>query len=290
LLKLDTSPFADSSNTTTEALTPQQIAVDLERRMCTFLKLLSTQVPCAIPAGIIFVPGPKLVRKGYGWAPTSWLTSKAVDSPDPLSIITQGTFLRKCGLEVQFPGYQLHGPVSYKNVGSSRDELRFSVDPSLLKWYRVESAAESQTNHFKLEYNNIAIIMARIPVISAKEIALLVTVIENQGTIWHIEVISRVWISHENDHQKLEEARNDILCKPSNKSNIVGTSFIGEDIPPNLHWCVHGPCMKPKEPMIKTLNKANTTNFEPAPKMLDHRARTFTTRNLNPLNWFGPKA
>ncbi|MCJ1386569.1 hypothetical protein MMC17_009695 [Xylographa soralifera] len=288
LLKIDTSPFADSSNSTTETLTPQQLADDLERRMCTFLSLLSTQVPCAIPAGIIFVPGPKLARTGYGWAPTTWLTSKAVESPDPLSIVTQRTVLRKCGLEVQFPGYQLHGPVSHKGVSNSTKELRFSVDPSLLKWYKVESTAETQVNRLKLEYDNVAIIMARVPVISAKEIALLVTVIENQGTIWHVNVISRVWISHENDHQKLEEARTDILCNISNRLNTPGTSFIGEDIPPDLQWCVHGPCTKPNDSIVQTIPKAKTMKIEPTPKMLNRRARTST--NLNPLNWFGSKA
>ncbi|MCJ1395712.1 hypothetical protein MMC18_008598 [Xylographa bjoerkii] len=289
LLKMDTSHFADSSNTTTEGRSPQEVAADLERRMCMFLDLLSKRVPCAIPAGIIFVPGPKLAKTGYGWAPTTWLSSQAVDTPDPLSIETRDTSLRSCGLEVQFPGYLLHGRGLNKDVRHSTPMLRFSaVDISLLKWYKVESAAATQTDPgaFELGYDKVAIILARFPVISAKEIALLVTVKADQGSIWHVEIISRVWVSHEDDQHKVEEARSDILGNIPSKSTVPSTSFIGEDIPTNLRWCIHGPCIMSEDFTPPPISKAYTNKPEQFTKpSVMRRAMT-----LAPLAWLNSKA
>src|ERR1700722_14856863 len=52
-----------------------------EGRMQILLSLLDDQKK--IPSGFIFLPGPRISDRGFGWAPKSWMTRHGRDYPDP---------------------------------------------------------------------------------------------------------------------------------------------------------------------------------------------------------------
>jgi len=76
-------------------------------RMAAFLASLDEHI--GIPSAMIFLPGPKLPMRGFAWAPRSWMTRRSRDAGAPLLVADQRpSFLTLRGLQVQYPGVQLH--------------------------------------------------------------------------------------------------------------------------------------------------------------------------------------
>ena len=106
LFALKTDYFADANNTTNADHIPHE---NLEGRMKQLLILLADVHPCAIPPGMIFLSGKRLSGKGFRWTPHSWLSAQEVEHPDPLQFNERPASLRDGeGLDVDFPGFQLH--------------------------------------------------------------------------------------------------------------------------------------------------------------------------------------
>ena len=239
MLNIDTAFFARPSEFKEETKEYKQ---ECENRMIHLLSCFAAISPCPIPPGMIFLAGPRLTKKGYGWAPRTWLSSREIDSPDPLSLVDAGNtrLIQAEGLEVQFPGFLLH------NLGDDREELHrrenfcFSADSTLLDWYRVEPAED--TRHFpegeKLRERELAIIASRLPIVDLKEIALFVAINRTWGGTHYVEILNRVWISREERQEMLQDWSRKYR---EGKSEAMSA---GERLPSSVKWCVDGPAQR----------------------------------------------
>lgn len=238
MLGLDTDFFASKPETEEGSDEHQD---ECDRRMVELLTRLSAMARCPIPPGMIFLPGPRLSQKGFGWAPRTWLSSHEIDSPDPLSLpslgITRLTIPK--GLEVEFPGFMLHDLEENRGRIYTRKKFYFSTESTLLDWYRVEPARYTEDFPEAQQCSKevpLAIILCRFPVEEPQEIALFVAVREEQGGIRYAEILNRVWISREKRSKiwqdwsdKHREGHPEAMCA-------------GERLPPTTKWCVDGPC------------------------------------------------
>ena len=144
LLHVNTDAFVDSTDTVEIRKYNQ---AELNERMQKLLDLLAARSPCAIPPGIIFVPGPRLCKQGYRWAPESWLSGHPVEPPDPVTVQIKAARLNvPHGLEVWYPGFRLHKllsegkPINEDNLLTDPSTFHFPADRSLLQWYRASPA------------------------------------------------------------------------------------------------------------------------------------------------------
>jgi hypothetical protein len=78
-------------------------------RMAKLLDMLGAAPGLGIPSGIIFLSSTALPKKGYGWAPSTWLTMESHIYPLFRPLRRTVTILNR-GLLVQFPGLTLNGP------------------------------------------------------------------------------------------------------------------------------------------------------------------------------------
>ena len=105
MFNMKTDDFADSSNTRGKKGFGKG---ELDKRMKKFYDSLAADAPCPIPPGIIFLPGPHLDFKGYGWAPQTWLSNCTTEPPDALALELPTARLNvPHGLEVSLPGFML---------------------------------------------------------------------------------------------------------------------------------------------------------------------------------------
>ena len=232
LLDVDTDEFADSSNTKG---TLGYDGAELDRRMQKLLDLLSARKPCPIPPGIIFLPGPRLKAKGYGWAPRTWLSRCPVEPPDPLVLNDNKARLNTPhGLEVWFPGFRLHELGTQNDPGTPLSTFTFSPDNSLSLWYHVCPADEGgyQMTRERRNSRELAIIAPQLMFTNGTEIALLVAIAREQDGIFFVEILRRVWISIERDLEKTKRWRSDF------ENAKYDSIFSGERLPPEQHWCV----------------------------------------------------
>ncbi|KAL9043127.1 MAG: hypothetical protein Q9214_003591 [Letrouitia sp. 1 TL-2023] len=212
---------------------------ECDRRMIELLSRFAAISPCPIPPGMIFLPGPRLSGKGYGWAPRTWLSSREIDSPDPLSLPNLGNtrLTESEGLEVQFPGFLLHDLGDGRDTLNMREHFFFSADSTLLDWYRVEPAED--TKHFptekKLLGRDLAIIVSRLPIEDFKETALFVFIKKTWGAIRFVEILNRVWISREGRPEVLRE------CSDKHRKDVPEAMSAGERLSASATWCVDGP-------------------------------------------------
>ena len=241
LLNVDTTPFAKPSafkEGTAEYLN------DCDRRMHQFLFLLSDIVPCPIPPGMIFLPGPRLAAKGYGWAPKTWLSSREIDPPDPLAFKNGAsksnentTFDTREGLEVEFPGFFLHHLTGSRDTLRQRKYFAFATESSLMDWYSVEIA--DANDHFPdesiLKERDLAILASRIPSLEPKEIALLVAINRIRSARYYVEIINRVWLTREEGQGKLTDWSR--MFRQGSFESIC----IAERLSVTQRWCVDGP-------------------------------------------------
>jgi hypothetical protein len=269
LLNINTAPFADSSNTAIGFAADAKSELDkkLDNRMKELLSILAQRNPCAIPSGMIFLPGPRLSEDGYRWAPRSWLSGYTVNSPDPLTFGSKPARLRPPhGLEVDFPGFLLH---EFGDLGASPEnfkELSFPVDRSLLEWYSLLKADDEENfpNRNELGNKRLAIIAMRLPVIMDKEIALLVAGDRNAGVLYRVKILCRVWLCREFNQQKLEKLRTEFRTDPS------GMIPCGEMVRDDYVWCVDGPRVhsEPARPQIPVVESSQHPGQNLSPESL----------------------
>jgi hypothetical protein len=108
--------------------------------VCDFWTLIHKNYEGSIPAGLIFLPGEKLPSRGFGWAPTIWMSAKDEYYPYPLTIPSRPTELHEEGLLVQYPGFLLQCGHPNAILGSNlgRSGLKFPVDQYMSEWYQVQ--------------------------------------------------------------------------------------------------------------------------------------------------------
>ncbi|KAI4231632.1 MAG: hypothetical protein LQ349_005482 [Xanthoria aureola] len=283
MLNQDTDFFANPSESEEGTDVHER---ECDDRMVELLSRFAAMSPCPIPPGMIFLPGPRLSKKGYGWAPRSWLSSHEIDSPDPLSLPDRGnTRLNLAeGLEVQFPGFLLHDLGFDRKELWKREEIYFPTDSTLLEWYRVQPAQD--TTHFpqdrRLAGRDLAIIVSRMPVVDLKETALFVAIKTDYGGIRDVEILNRVWISRAENSETVQH------WSDKHRDGHHEAMSAGERLPLTTKWCVDGPShpdaesIEPKEEAkptdskgfsngrvsdeenIKPLRRSRTTGFREA--------------------------
>ena len=243
MLNINTEFFARPSDWPEKTEKYQQ---DCDDRMIHLLSHFAAISPCPIPPGMIFLPGPRLSKKGYGWAPKTWLSSREIDSPDPLSLPNVGNtrLTTSEGLEVQFPGFLLHDLGDSRNTLHRRENFFFSADSTLLDWYRVEPAEDTRVfpEAERVLGRDLAIIVSRLPVLDLKETALFVAIKRTWGGIRYVEVLNRVWISREERHETLQE------WSDKHREGHPEAMSAGERLSPSETWCVDGPTQPDTEP------------------------------------------
>ncbi|KAL8860867.1 MAG: hypothetical protein Q9178_002622 [Gyalolechia marmorata] len=284
MLNLNTDHFAKPTKSEKGTEEYQQ---ECDNRMVELLSRFAAMSSCPIPPGMIFLPGPRLSKKGYGWAPRSWLSSHEIDSPDPLSLPSQGsTRLSPTeGLEVQFPGFLLHDLGFERKEFSMHEEIYFPTDSTLLEWYRVQPAQDTRqfpehqrlsrhfsedrrlsrhfpedqrlSRHFpedqRLSSHDLAIIVSRMPIVDLRETALFVAVKKNFGGIRYVEILNRVWISRAEDSETVQK------WSKKHREGDPDAMSAGERLLQTTKWCVDGPS-HPDPETTKTEEEAKPTD------------------------------
>ena len=283
ILNVDIESFARPPDCSDEG--SEAYRQECDDRMKELLSLSGALSPCPIPSGMIFLPGPRLSAKGYSWAPRTWLSSREIDSPDPLSLPDTGnTRLNPSeGLEVQFPGFMLHNLGDGRSTLKDRVNFYFSANATLLEWYRVELADD--TVHFpepeRLSGRDLAVIVPRLPVLDLREIALFVAVKKTHGGIHYVEILNRVWISQE-DRQKVLEEWNE-----KHHKGIPEAMSAGEKLAPSQKWCVDGSSEPDVVPQDQPDDQPNDAE-EPEPPKMPARSKTWSPPNLKSARKFLP--
>lgn len=226
LFNIDLDGFADLGD-----MEVSNRELDLDGRMERLLSLLAFHNPCPIPPGMIFLPGPRLVGKGYRWAPRTWLSACAVDPPDPLVVKAPEATLVAEGLQVNFPGFLLNGSRTFTGLFTKAEESHFPTNLSLSEWYRMRRADEEAE---QIDHRDLAVIAPRLPILYPKEIALLVAVKKRSQTILTVEILHRVWISAESDPENIKKFRDAFLAANDDER------LWGEKLPAEQRWWVDG--------------------------------------------------
>lgn len=222
-----------------------------EKRMVKFLTLLDQFI--GIPPGMIFLPGPKLNKRGFSWAPSSWMRRESKQVAEPIFVPEQRlSFLTRCGLHVAYPAVQLH-------PGKSTPESTFWIPTArnLTKWYRIEYIPDhgAAINDWESIWQCAcsgeelpAIIRSRFGRHDEPEIALLVrgfrsrksTPLDSKETHGHVEPdvkwvqsLCRVWMQWETDHAIAARLTEDF------RYNIDQKSW-GETLDAEQRWVVDG--------------------------------------------------
>ena len=240
LFHVNTDAFVDSTDTVEIRKYDQ---AELNERMQKLLDLLAVRSPCAIPPGIIFVPGPRLRKQGYRWAPESWLSGHPVEPPDPVTVQIKTARLNvPHGLEVWYPGFRLHKlinedkPMNENNLLTDFSTFHFPADRSLWQWYRASPADKPISQHVgaRKQSRDLAIIATQLSSSNAREIGLLVEISREQSSILFVEILHRVYIKGESDPNVIQNLRAKFL-EPD-----FGFMLCGERLPSDQHWCVDG--------------------------------------------------
>ena len=234
LLNVNTDAFTDSRDTVEIKKYDQ---AELDELMQKLLDLLAARNPCAIPPGIIFVPGPRLRKQGYRWAPQSWLSGHPVEPPDPVTVQVRAARLNvPHGLEVWYPGFRLHKLKNEVNLLTDLSTFHFPADRSLWQWYRALPADQHVSQHprARKQSRDLAIIAPQLLASNAKEIGLLVEISREQSSILFVEILRRIYINGESDPKVIQDLRAKFL-KPD-----FGFMLCGERLASDQHWCVDG--------------------------------------------------
>ncbi|KAI1354727.1 hypothetical protein F5Y01DRAFT_329429 [Xylaria sp. FL0043] len=233
----------------------------LEELVCVFWYELHRQRKGIIPSGMIFLPGEKVNRQGFGWAPKTWFSTYEMDYPDPLNFWnTEITELSKeKGLRVSYPGFLLH-PSSRRCrssiLGTSMESepFVFPVDRSLNEWYgfqRLDDPEYGQPNELtRLQEDEtpLAIILSGpLPKEFPKEVALLVELAGNPDATldrrtveYRASVIHRVRIWRE--PSPLKDAIDRLQFKQGSTRGLADKDIcLGEALGPSQRWWVDRP-------------------------------------------------
>ena len=226
LLQIDTKPFDDAMISVSSDF--QQDQGRLDRKMQMLLSEISRKAKDAIPAELIFLPGPKLSSRGFRWAPRTWLHACDHKLPRPLS--SQQTKLTPDGLQFSYPGFKLH---SVGNIAiHEKDCLEFPTNRSLSTWILVQDADANETNSNRLPSGRRSFaIVTRDQKKGDLQIALLVAIIELRERRIHAYILKRVWIHTEADVDRIGNLRKTFQ---NNSPNAI----FGEALDPSQEWCL----------------------------------------------------
>jgi hypothetical protein len=213
-------------------------------RMVTLLTMIDEQI--GIPPSLIFTPCPKVDKKGFGWAPKTWMMRQSKRFSDPLFVRDQKlSFLTRQGLHVQYPGFRLFpGKTPVASV------FWIPVDQNLSHWYRVEYIPCEPHRRTWEEVWAIAsskdalypaIIRSQFEESREREIALLVHVkskrIEQEpgeysspSEILWVRSICRVWVQWETNHNTAAKLTADF------QENV--NEMYSQTIEPRQRWVV----------------------------------------------------
>ncbi|KAI0399684.1 hypothetical protein F4802DRAFT_588433 [Xylaria palmicola] len=262
----------------------------LEELVCTFWSQLHDQRRGIIPPGMIFLPGEKVNRQGFGWAPRTWFSTHEMDYPDPLNFLaTESTEFNKTdGLRVSYPGFLLHhsSPDCRKWIlGTSMADtaFKFPVDRSLNEWYgfqRLDDLLDGRYKHLtrlEKEKTQLAIILSgSLPKESPKEVALLVELAKTPDAIsdrrtveYRASIIHRVLIWREPNQS--EDVNNWLRSRMDYVSDQTDSCIcLGEALDPSQRWWVD----RPVNPRTENAQKQTVNNNEPQQPHLIRRATT----------------
>ena len=185
-----------------------------------------------IPPWLIFVSGPKLSKKGFRWAPISWLSEKHLDHSYLLSPQAK-TQLTDNGLVVYYPGFRLHFAGCNKDIDIGQ-EIEFPSDRSLNEWVIMKNADGPDTLQCAANENGYAIIAPTRQVEPIARIGLLVKITAVRGKTFHVQIIQRVWIQVEVDQSRIDVLKREF-------KGFVSKGICGEPLGPDQEWCVDGP-------------------------------------------------
>ena len=288
LFNVDTDTFADSNDTVEMKKFSKE---ELNERMQKLLDFLAARNPCAIPPGIVFVPGPRLRKQGYRWAPESWLSGHPVEPPDPVTVQLRPARLNvPHGLEVWYPGFRLHKLMDQDTLTNDHifradnSTFHFPADRYLWQWYRALPADENVPQQPRAQKQSrgknprdLAIIAPQLRATNAKEIGLLVEISREQSSILFVEILQRIYINGESDPNVIQDLRARFL-EPNSSLMLCG-----ERLPADQHWCVDG---RDDEQPAETF----ATDEDGINKKLGQRSQTFprilsksTTWNIKSL-------
>lgn len=221
-----------------EILKVDEVNVDPEMvsclRMVKFLDLLDETPRLGIPAGIIFLPLPKLPIPGYGWAPSTWMSEQTFSNPLYRAPKRAASVMRR-GLLVQFPGLLLHWPETPVDWRI----FWVPVHQSLRTWYKVVTDVPSdQWSEFSRQvstHTEPSIILSVKNPGERWEAGVLVRAKGKlaQGEIRWVDILCRVWVRLETNSNITQELEKKIL----ESQNYM---FIGEFLSESQKWCVQG--------------------------------------------------
>ena len=150
------------------------------------------------------MPGVRLERSPFRWAPATWMVGSEPEYPDPLlvtkasqlpssySITFAQSVLTDWGLLVRYPGFRLHCNRKPVPKPGCNFIAQFPTDISLRQWYRLE-ASNLPDDKVKglLPWDGESVDMSSLGIICCRpnpgvvpEVALLVSIVgESNGTI-----------------------------------------------------------------------------------------------------------
>ena len=227
LLQIDTKPFDDAMISVGSDFQQDQGRHD--QKMQNLLSEISKESKDAIPAELIFLPGPKLSNHGFRWAPRTWLHDCGHQLPRPLS--SQQTELTLDGLQLSYPGFKLH---SIGNIAiDEKDRLEFPTDSSLSAWITVQDADENRPNRTPPGKKSFAIVTRDQKIGGDLHIALLVAIVRFRESRIHACILKRVWIRAEVDVDYIGNLRKTF-------QNNLPEAVFAEALEADQKWCLDG--------------------------------------------------
>ena len=259
----------------------------LDELIVDFWKTFHGQYAGAIPSGIIFLPGQKVDREGFRWAPKTWMSAHELDYPDPLTSWTYPTSLETDGLLVKYPGFMLHTPddqIRRRILGTDNfnNTFRFPSDRKLLEWYNAKPADPEQSvkylNQIVNEKTRLAIILSRPqPGDSPPEIGLLVGIQKRLGKKFYCYIIRRLHVWRDTSSNSVSNPGRMGLG-----SKLLEDMCIGEVLRADQDWVVDG--YGPKRDMFYAAETSTSSPNEPMKPI--SRAQTWMFSGLNGFAFF----
>lgn len=203
--------------------------------------LIHDVYPGSIPAGVIFLPPPRLSMDGFGWAPVSWLSGQTSDDLQPLFAQNPPTQLDQNGLLVEFPGFLLHctsaGKGELQHLSEGRSEICFPYGSNLLEWYQVRKLfgdGEYVTTMRSDETVNYAIVIPQEQPRTIEEAGLFVEIRRDQlqrslessrtSRIFHVSILFRVLVRRDLGNNTAENKEEFFLNTDSILGELVDRS------------------------------------------------------------------
>ena len=226
LLGLNTDEFDDVEFNPTGA--SRGADQSLRHKMRQLMEMIAKVSDTAIPAGMIFFSRPKLIEKGFSWAPTSWLKLPQTQS-QYLCSPQQAAKLTANGLEVSLPGFILHSIASVDLTGEKIEDFVFPCDRTLERWITVRV----DTWALRSKHHRFAVVTEHVPVSRKWQLALLVEVLRAVGQTVYSRIVSTLTIRFEHDAFRIAD-----LAYEWRESQPKG--YVGELKAGNVVWCIDG--------------------------------------------------